>query len=511
MTKIKKWESDETQIKKEDLAKTLVKWKTDLIEARTKHAELLERKNLLSVLDDEIRYFDQQINNIEWTDEEQQYVDEASKELIKKLPTEIKEKLKSKQDKEIEQDLIGADNLRRDAVKLHQSIFIPWGSSDEVLNELKEKYNSPEALHKLKEMYARISGDPQLPEGEEGSRADINLLQRHLNEEGADLDFSWGSGFKMVKPGAIFKQWENSLVSSQEDEEAEELKKWELKKEQANDLKVESDIYTQLDVKDYDVDVKKSNFGLSDPPSDKKDSPLEQDDNLTTGQRLMQGGQSLLKGASRALDYIGGPGAIVSYIMGKKGLKEAMKEVKPQASAKLSPAFMQHLRQSRELSKKGFHPDEARAMRKEIDNAYQIGLENAVRGSGGQRARFLAESGVLDSKRSSALLDYATRDAALQRQNADKYEKLMMFKENFDIQQTEKERAEDMERQVANKKAAAQFTSAAFSNLMSGFGGSSLLKFGQTGGTNLFNQIQNMTNQSLSTEDIQKLMEQQGE
>lgn len=38
-------------------------------------------------------------------------------------------------------------------------------------------------------MYARISGDPQLPEGEEGSRADINLLQRHLNEEGADLDF----------------------------------------------------------------------------------------------------------------------------------------------------------------------------------------------------------------------------------------------------------------------------------------------------------------------------------
>lgn len=35
---------------------------------------------------------------------------------------------------------------------------------------------------------------------------------------------SWGSGFKMVKPGAIFKQWENSLVSSQEDEEAEELK-----------------------------------------------------------------------------------------------------------------------------------------------------------------------------------------------------------------------------------------------------------------------------------------------
>ena len=197
--------------------------------------------------------------------------------------------------------------------------------------------------------------------------------------------------------------------------------------------------------------------------------------------------------------------------MGKKGLKEAMKEVRPQASAKLSPMFMQHLRQSRELAKKGFHPDEARLMRKEIDNAYQIGLENAVRGSGGQRARFLAESGVLDAKRSSALLDYATKDAALQRQNADKHEKLMMFKENFDIQQTEKERAEDMERQVANKKAAAQFTSAAFTNLMSGFGGSSLL--GRTNqGSGLFNQLQNFNNTGItSLEDLQNLINQEQE
>lgn len=31
-----------------------------------------------------------------------------------------------------------------------------------------------------------------------------------------------------------------------------------------------------------------------------------------------------------------------------------MKEVKPQASAKLSPMFMEHLRQTRELAKKDF-------------------------------------------------------------------------------------------------------------------------------------------------------------
>ena len=212
-------------------------------------------------------------------------------------------------------------------------------------------------------------------------------------------------------------------------------------------------------------------------------------------------GGSLLKGGAALLDSIGGPGAIISYVMGKKGLKEAMKEIKPQASAELSPMFMQHLRQSRELAKKGFHPDEAKLMQKELDGAYQMGLENAVRGSGGQRATFLAQSGVLDSQRSSALLEYAAKDADLQRKNADKYEKLIMFKENFDIQQTEKERAEDMARQVANKDAAAEFTSAAFTNVMSGLGGgvSSLLNKQMGSPKQFLSSIQNLMNNTGTT------------
>ena len=212
--------------------------------------------------------------------------------------------------------------------------------------------------------------------------------------------------------------------------------------------------------------------------------------------QLGNAGKALFEGAGKVLDYVGGPGGIISYVMGKKGLKEAMKEVKPHASAQLSPMFMQHLRQSRELAKTGFNPDQARLLRKEIGGAYQKGLENAVRGSGGQRARFLASSGILDAQRSSALLDYAAKDSELQAKNQEKYEKLMMFKENFDIQQTEKERAEDMERQVANKKAAATFTSAAFTNLMSGFGGSGSSLLNRNNTSNLYNTIEGlMSNQ----------------
>ena len=159
--------------------------------------------------------------------------------------------------------------------------------------------------------------------------------------------------------------------------------------------------------------------------------------------------------------------------MGKRGLKEAMKEIQPQARPELSPMFMEHFRQTKELSKKGFHPSEEMKFKKELNKSYQIGLENAVRGSGGQRARFLAQSGVLDAQRSSALLDYAVKDDELQRKNQERYEKMMLFKENFDIQRTEMDRLEDMQRQERNKKAASQFTAAAFTNALSGLRGAS--------------------------------------
>ena len=43
-----------------------------------------------------------------------------------------------------------------------------------------------------------------------------------------------------------------------------------------------------------------------------------------------------------------------------------------------------------------------------------MALEKKIRGTGGDRAKFLAQSGILDAQRSSALLDYAVKDAELQ-------------------------------------------------------------------------------------------------
>jgi len=195
-------------------------------------------------------------------------------------------------------------------------------------------------------------------------------------------------------------------------------------------------------------------------------------------QKIGSGVGATLQGAGTLLDSIGGPSAIISYIMGKEGLKHAMKEVEPQKMPELSPLFHQHLRQTKELAKKGFHPAEARKIRKEIDAAYELGLDNAIRGTAGDRAKFLAQSGILDAQRSSALLDFAAQDAVLQRENQDKYVDTMLFKESFEAERSEKLRTEDMQMQLANKQGAAEFTSAAFSNLMSGLGGgnSALIK-----------------------------------
>ena len=172
-----------------------------------------------------------------------------------------------------------------------------------------------------------------------------------------------------------------------------------------------------------------------------------------------------------------------------------MQEVQPQKRADLSPLFYEQYRQSKELAKKGFAPNEERVLRKRIDDAYQIGLENAVRGTAGNRARFLAQSGVLDSSRSSALLNFAALDDELRRQNQNQFTELMMFKENFDQQRSELQRAEDMKLQLQDKTAAGQFAAQAFSNVLSGMSGNNaLLKraFGnlQSGGltpTSIFN------------------------
>ena len=168
-----------------------------------------------------------------------------------------------------------------------------------------------------------------------------------------------------------------------------------------------------------------------------------------------------------AFDLRSGEGAsnLIAAVLGTKGLADAMKKIDPKEMPSLSSAFEERLRQSEELAKQGFSPAEEASIRNDINSAYLAGVENLVRGTAGDRAKFLASSGVLDANRSTALLDFAAKDAEQRRVNRQEYTNLLSYKENFEAQKTLQERQEDLDEQLANKAAGADLAANAFSSI----------------------------------------------
>tara|TARA_R100001460_G_scaffold224_6_gene982 strand:+ start:14025 stop:15545 length:1521 start_codon:yes stop_codon:yes gene_type:complete len=164
-------------------------------------------------------------------------------------------------------------------------------------------------------------------------------------------------------------------------------------------------------------------------------------------------------------NQIKGPDDLMLAALGEKAFIESMKQVPPTKLPGLSNQFKAHLEQTKQLSKMGFSPEEARKARLDIDNAYQKGLENSVRGTAGDRAKFLAMSGVLDTARASALLDFAAKDAELNRQNQDKYTRALSFAEEFELNKSKAEQTADLQMALENKRGASNFASKVFSSL----------------------------------------------
>ena len=349
-----------------------------------------------------------------------------------------------------------------------QMITIPIGG-DVTADEIQSAKDTQEAGIKTYQNWREVYDDENL------QRSKIIKVgpnkYKWQPKEGADQNDRMQGNYLMVDDNGDFIPFKNNELQLVEQNAAMQEKLPVLEKQQETQEQkqiLEGDISTEQPTVATEEAV---NEVTEEPSENVKDQ--KQEEPVTQLQQAKQAGSALLKGAGAVLDAVGGPMGIISYVMGKRGLKEAMKEIEPKARPELSPMFMEHFRQTKELAKKGFHPSEEMKFRKALDKSYQVGLENAIRGSGGQRARFLAQSGVLDAQRSAALLDYAVKDDELQRKNQDKYEKMMLFKENFDIQRTEMDRLEDMERQQRNKDAASKFTAAAFTNALSGLRGAS--------------------------------------
>ena len=151
--------------------------------------------------------------------------------------------------------------------------------------------------------------------------------------------------------------------------------------------------------------------------------------------------------------------------LGKRAYMESLKTIKPDDIPPLSNMYKEHLNQLGQLSKMGFSVEEAQKARAEIDGAYGKGIENAVRGTAGDRAKFLAMSGVLDSQRQSALLDFAAKDAELNRRNQDSYTKALSFAEEYNLNKSKAERADDLKLEVSRQQGASNFAAKVFQTL----------------------------------------------
>tara|TARA_R100001510_G_scaffold57799_1_gene68035 strand:+ start:6923 stop:9034 length:2112 start_codon:yes stop_codon:yes gene_type:complete len=193
-----------------------------------------------------------------------------------------------------------------------------------------------------------------------------------------------------------------------------------------------------------------------------EDTPVSEDPTTETKQR------STLGDLAGLVDGLGGVSSIIAGVMGARGFKESMKKIDVREYPELSSAFKEHLYQAQELAKIGFTPEEERAIRDDIDTAYRTGIENMVRGTAGDRAKFLASSGVLDANRSNALLKFAAEDAEVKRQNKANHTALLQYVEEYNTNKDIALRQEEMAMQLENKKAAGEFASSAFKYVMDG-------------------------------------------
>ena len=209
----------------------------------------------------------------------------------------------------------------------------------------------------------------------------------------------------------------------------------------------------------------------------KDTAPTETDDTTTTDETSPQPQERSTLGDLKGLiDGLGGVPSIIAGVMGARGYKDSMKKINVPDYPELSAAFKQHLYNSEQLAQIGFTPEEERAIRDDIDMAYRTGLDNLVRGTAGDRAKFLAGSGGLDANRSNALIKFAAEDARVKRENQANHTALLKYSEEYNANKSLAKRQEELSMQLQNKKAAGEFAASAFSYVMDGISNARAMK-----------------------------------
>ena len=191
----------------------------------------------------------------------------------------------------------------------------------------------------------------------------------------------------------------------------------------------------------------------------------------------LRGGDTSGLSEESFLDKMGGLSSLIGLATGAMALGTALKDVDIPKDPKLGPAFQQRLEESKRLAQQGLTPSELAKAHNDLDSSYATGIENIVRGSAGNRAQFLAGLGGLDVARQSALVDIAVADAGMQRQNQEKYDKMMMVNEQYEASRESQHAQAKYKQEMANKSAAGALAGSALSMVNQNIGDRQLNRY----------------------------------
>ena len=139
----------------------------------------------------------------------------------------------------------------------------------------------------------------------------------------------------------------------------------------------------------------------------------------------------------------------------------------------LSSAFKQYSMQQKALAETGLSYAERQTLQQGIDEAYEQGIQNLVRGTGGDRAKFLAGTGALDLNRQTSLLKVAALEDEARRQNRDAYGKILSFEANYNKDKDIFTKSREYNQKLADKAMFQNTASAAFDHVFDN------IRFGQ--------------------------------
>lgn len=100
----------------------------------------------------------------------------------------------------------------------------------------------------------------------------------------------------------------------------------------------------------------------------------------------------------------------------------------------LNNSLMAHIYEQRRISEMGMNPAEEAAAKEAVANSYQIGYQNIVQNSSGNRALILGNLANLDNISSKRMGEIALKDVEIKQKAAEEYGRAMEYVNNFNQQ-----------------------------------------------------------------------------